>query len=111
MIRACVLSLLLILSASVLFAQPYAQNLFFSEYVEGSSNNKAIEIFNGTGAAVDLSQYTTKLGSNSGAWSTTNILTPTGTLAHNDVFVIANSQAVAAILAVSDVTSTVTLVS
>ncbi len=108
MIRACVLSLLLILSASVLFAQPYAQNLFFSEYVEGSSNNKAIEIFNGTGAAVDLSQYTIKLGSNGGAWSTTNILTPTGTLAHNDVFVIANSQAVAAILAVSDVTSTVT---
>ena len=25
-----------------------------SEYVEGSSNNKAIEIFNGTGATVDL---------------------------------------------------------
>ena len=28
--------------------------LFFSEYVEGSSNNKALEIYNGTGAAVDL---------------------------------------------------------
>jgi hypothetical protein len=28
--------------------------LFFSEYVEGSSNNKALEIFNGTGSPVDL---------------------------------------------------------
>ena len=28
--------------------------LFFSEYIEGSSNNKALEIFNDTGAAVNL---------------------------------------------------------
>ena len=28
--------------------------LFFSEYVEGSSNNKALEIYNGTGDAIDL---------------------------------------------------------
>ncbi len=31
-----------------------ATDLFFSEYVEGSSNNKALEIYNGTGAPVDL---------------------------------------------------------
>ena len=28
--------------------------LFFSEYIEGSSNNKAMEIYNGTGAPVNL---------------------------------------------------------
>ena len=28
--------------------------LFFSEYIEGSSNNKALELFNGTGAPVNL---------------------------------------------------------
>ena len=28
--------------------------LFFSEYIEGTSNNKALEIFNGTGAPIDL---------------------------------------------------------
>ena len=33
------------------FAAP--SDLFFSEYIEGSSNNKALEIFNGTGAAVE----------------------------------------------------------
>ena len=27
-----------------------SNDLFFSEYVEGSSNNKALEIYNGTGA-------------------------------------------------------------
>ena len=34
-----------------------ASDLFISEYVEGSSNNKGIEIYNGTGASVDLSSY------------------------------------------------------
>lgn len=31
--------------------------LFISEYVEGSGNNKAIELYNPTNAAIDLSQY------------------------------------------------------
>jgi hypothetical protein len=102
------LTVFMLLIAAALCAQPFAQTLFFSEYLEGSSNNKAIEIFNGTGAPVDLSQYTIKLGSNGGAWSTTNILTPTVTLANNDVFVIVNASANAAIQAVADVQSTVT---
>ena len=29
-------------------------DLYFSEYIEGSSYNKALEIYNATGAAVDL---------------------------------------------------------
>ena len=28
--------------------------VFFSEYVEGTSNNKAIEVYNGSGAPIDL---------------------------------------------------------
>ena len=28
-------------------------DVFISEYIEGSSNNKALEIFNGTGAPID----------------------------------------------------------
>ncbi len=31
-----------------------SSDLFISEYIEGTSNNKAIEIFNGTGAPVNL---------------------------------------------------------
>jgi len=35
-------------------------DLYFSEYLEGSSNNKALEIANGTGASVNLSSYVVK---------------------------------------------------
>ena len=83
-----------------------ASDLLFSEYGEGSSNNKWLEVYNGTGSAVDLTPYSVKLGANGNAWTTTLALT--GTLADGDVFVIANSAANATILAAADVTSTVT---
>ncbi|MGC9361917.1 MAG: chitobiase/beta-hexosaminidase C-terminal domain-containing protein [Candidatus Syntrophosphaera sp.] len=106
MIKKILGSILILGFVSLMFAQ--AADLFFSEYVEGTSNNKALEIFNGTGDAVDLSQYTIKLASNGNTWSTTNVLTPSGTLANGDVFVIANAGADAPIQNVADVTSTVT---
>ncbi len=84
-----------------------ASDLFFSEYLEGSSNNKALEIYNGTGTSVSLANYAVKLYSN-GAITPTYSLTLSGTLAHDDVFVIGNSGAISAILSVSDTTSTVT---
>ncbi|MCK7471803.1 MAG: hypothetical protein MZU95_14260 [Desulfomicrobium escambiense] len=44
-----------------------ATDLFISEYIEGSSNNKALEIYNGTRATVDLSIYSVALYSNGSA--------------------------------------------
>ena len=85
-----------------------ASDLFFSEYVEGTSYNKALEIFNGTGNPVNLSDYTVKLASNGGTWSSTYILNMSGVLDDGDVYVIANSQAEASILQIANVTSTVT---
>jgi len=84
----------------------FASDLFFSEYIEGSSNNKAIEIFNGTGAAVDLSNYSVKLYANGVTSPPTSTYTaPTGTtLAHGEVWVIANASANAEILAIADIT-------
>ena len=81
-----------------------ASDLFFSEYVEGSSNNKALEIFNGTGASIALNDYKVELYSNGAANPSTTLIL-SGTLADGDVFVIANSSASAAILAVADQTS------
>ena len=43
-------------------------NLFFSEYVEGSSNNKALEIYNNTDSTVELANYRLEQSSNGGGW-------------------------------------------
>ncbi|MCB9445919.1 MAG: ExeM/NucH family extracellular endonuclease [Ardenticatenaceae bacterium] len=83
---------------------PPSGTLFFSEYIEGSSLNKAVEIFNGTGGPVDLSTYTVELYSN-GAASPSASVALSGSLANGDVFVMANSAASAAILAVTDLTN------
>ncbi len=64
--------------------------LFFSEYVEGGSFNKAVEIYNGSKSDIDLSGYTVKLGVNGAAWSTTIALS--GTLAAGDVYVLCHTS-------------------
>ncbi len=86
-----------------LFAQQ-ASDLFISEYIEGSSYNKALEIFNGTGAPVDLSNYQIWTISNGGNWPETTI-SLSGTLADGDVFVIANPSASQTVLDVADATN------
>ena len=81
-------------------------DLFFSEYIEGTSNNKALEIFNGTGASVDLAaqRYNIQMYFNGSATAglTINL---TGTVAAGDVYVVAQSAASAAILAQADQTN------
>lgn len=104
-LRQLVLMAFLSMITLSMFGQ--ASDLFFSEYAEGSSNNKYLEIYNGTGAAVDLTPYVVQLASNGGAWGTYT-LDLSGILADGDVYVIANSAASATILAEADITSTVT---
>ena len=54
--RRFVLGAMTLACALVLAPGAFAasNDLFFSEYVEGSSNNKALEIYNGTAAPIDL---------------------------------------------------------
>ncbi|OAB29100.1 Por secretion system C-terminal sorting domain-containing protein [Flavobacterium fryxellicola] len=67
-----------------------ATDLLFSEYIEGSSNNKALEISNATGASINLSVYSIKKQTNgAGSWSTGLALT--GTLNNLSKFTIVNS--------------------
>ncbi len=47
----------------------FGQDLFFSEYIEGSSNNKALEIYNGTGASVNLDDYRIAQATNGNGWT------------------------------------------
>jgi uncharacterized protein len=90
----------------VQFAGAATSELFFSEYIEGSSNNKALEIYNGTGASVDLAAggYNVQMFFNGSASAglTINLI---GTVADGDVFVLAQSSASATILAQADQTN------
>lgn len=81
--------------------------LFFSEYIEGSSYNKALEIYNGTGVAVDLAagNYSIEIYFNGNTTAGTTILL-TGVVADSDVYVVADDGAAPAILAEADQTST-----
>ncbi len=85
-------------------------DLFISEYVEGSSFNKALEIYNGTGAPVDLAAagYAVRLYFN-GASTSTSTITLTGTVANGDVFVLAATAAGPAVLAAADQTTEASL--
>ena len=85
-----------------------ASGLFFSEYVEGGSLNKALEIYNGTGAPVDLNAggYTVQVFFN-GSASPGATLALKGTVADGDVFVLADDGAAQAVLEQADQTSTV----
>jgi endonuclease I len=72
----------------------YFSDLIITEYVEGSSNNKYLELWNNTGANVALNNYRIDIYANGSSSSSTSI-SLTGTLNDQDVFVIANSSAVA----------------
>lgn len=82
-------------------------DIIFSEYIEGSSNNKALELLNTSSQTVSLEGYRIELYSN-GATSTTNALNLSGSLNAGDVFVIANANAVDSILSIADIASSVT---
>ncbi len=70
-------------------------DLIISEYVEGSSSNKAIEIYNGTSNTVDLSGYTLVQFNNGATRSTgTRYALPlSGLLETGTTYVIVNSNA------------------
>lgn len=89
----------IILSCSVIFAQG---GVFFSEYIEGSSYNKALEIFNGTGAVIDLDNYRIGQTHNGGGWEYWHTF-PTGAqIQPGDVWVIVDEGATSDLQTVAD---------
>ena len=73
-----------------------ASDLYISEYSEGSSYNKYIELFNGTGSDIDLSSYTLKLFNNSIEPAQYEFRL-TGTLKDGDTLIVYNGAANATI--------------
>ncbi len=102
---ATVIAFVLVAFSSSAFAFPLTE-LFISEYIEGSSNNKALEIYNGTGATIDLASggYNIQMFFN-GQITAGLTINLTGVVAVGDVYVLAQSSADAMILAQSDQTN------
>jgi hypothetical protein len=88
-------------------AYSQCSELFFSEYLEGASNNKAVEIYNPTSATVNLTNYVF-YRYNNGSPTPTDSLFPQGTLAPGAVYVAGNPSAIPAITGVSDTLHTIT---
>jgi len=85
---------------------PSCTYLFFSEYLEDSQSNKALELYNPTNGDIDLSDYSIRMYSN-GSITPSFVLEPVGILSSQDVFLIVSSgngqsQTAPEILAFSD---------
>ena len=103
----------LLVAALLSFAFSFANaqtNLFFSEWAEGSSNNKYFEVYNPTSDTVDLSLYAYPNVSNDpttvGVYEYWNDFDAGAVILPYDVYVVAHGSADASILAEADETFT-----
>ena len=95
------------MSTTASFAQ---KGVFFSEYAEGTSSNKYLEVYNGSGVDINLKQYAIRTASNGGGWQNNLVLFKgqDSILKAGAVYVIGNSQANQTIKDSSDETNAVT---
>lgn len=86
----------------------FAERFIISEYTEGSSGqNKAIELYNGTGADIDLKDYELTLHANGGTNTTSTTKWTNSTIVPNgETYVIAHSQAHPDLFAKAQLTNT-----
>ncbi|MDB2419550.1 T9SS type A sorting domain-containing protein [Flavobacteriaceae bacterium] len=99
--------LTLFLTFTVVFvSSAQVTELFISKYGEGSSNNKYLEIYNGTDATISLSDYAFPNVSNDpttvGEYEYWNLFPDGAEIASGDVYVIAHGSADPSILAQAD---------
>ncbi len=82
-----------------------ASDLIISEYYEGAGNDKYIEIFNDTGAGINLSGYKISIATNGSATYGSNIVLGNVVLASGSTYIIAHSSANLTIKGNADQTS------
>ena len=76
--------------------------LFFSEYIEGSGSNKALELCNASNDTINLDEYSIMTNVNGSSWSGQYHFPVGAKLAPSEVFVIAHENATSLILAQTD---------
>ncbi len=77
-------------------------NLFFSEYVEGSGNNKCLELYNPTTAAINLNAYTIEIYNNGSANPAGTPWALSGTIPSMRTFVLCSGLADGALQSIED---------
>lgn len=87
--KSVILVLTFLFPITFIFSQ--TTDLIISEYAEGSGNNKYIEIYNGTGAAVNLTNYSLSRNNAGGAWGFATYTFTATTLADGATIVVANN--------------------
>ncbi|MCF8294980.1 MAG: lamin tail domain-containing protein, partial [Bacteroidales bacterium] len=101
--------MLLVLALIAGWTHAQTPDLFFSEYIEGNSNNKALEIYNPTSDTVFLENYRITMATNGGGWSSTYRMFPNGSfILPGDVWVMINSATSSALFPVADADEVVT---
>ena len=83
-------------------AVPSTNTLFFSEYMEGSSNNKGLEIYNGTGTTINLDDYQIAQSVNGGDWAYYHVFPVGATLENDAVWLIANDAVFQGVIDLAD---------
>lgn len=107
MLKTKITPLALVLAS---LSTPASANLIISEYIEGSSNNKAIELYNTSSGELSLDGYNLSLYSNGNPdlASPNNTLDLTGSLAADGTFVIVNAGSGDELKGKASIESTVT---
>ncbi|UJF21191.1 ExeM/NucH family extracellular endonuclease [Shewanella sp. OMA3-2] len=97
-------SLVVIAATAISSLSHAADNPIISEYVEGSGNNKAIELYNPSAVSIDLSQYQLKFFFN-GSSTAGSTIALVGMLNPGQTYVIADNDASSDILAKTQLVS------
>lgn len=81
-------------TATTIVSDGFAKDLIISKYIEGSANNKAIEITNKTGHEVNLSNYNLNIQFYNGtSYYFSDSFQLEGKIANNETFVVLNPNA------------------
>ena len=95
---------IIIISGIFSLSTTVSADLFFSEYIEGSAYNKALEIYNPSSETIDLSGYSIQLFSN-GRSSANSTFHFSGKIEAYGVYIVANPKAGYEILNIANKTS------